>query len=188
MITSLATYLHLIKEFGKIGIFSFGGGYATLPFLMDISQRYHWYSAQDLTQMVAVASITPGPVGINVATYAGLKVGGIFTAFVATASEILPALFIVIFISKLLKKYKDNFYVQTILSILKPTGCALLSVVALNLIQESLLTKNPNQLSSFILFLALLYVSLTKKKDVLWFIIVGAIVGLAFVKFNFLVI
>lgn len=188
MLTSLATYFHLIKEFAKIGIFSFGGGYATLPFLMDISQRYHWYSAQDLTQMIAVASITPGPVGINVATYAGLKVGGIFTAFVATASEILPALFIVIFISKLLKKYKDNFYVQTILSILKPTGCALLSVVALSLIKESLLTKNPNQLSSFILFLALLYVSLTKKKDVLWFIIVGAIVGLAFVKFNLLVV
>lgn len=184
----LSLYFHLFKEFAKIGIFSFGGGYATLPFLLDISQRYHWYTAQDLTQMVAVASITPGPVGINVATYAGLKTGGLFTAFLATASEVLPALFIVIFVSKLLRKYKDNFYVKTTLEILKPTSCALLSVVAINLMKESLFTHNPNQISSIILFLGLLFVSITKKKDVLWYIVVGALIGIIFVKFNFLVL
>ncbi len=184
----LVLYFHLFKEFAKIGIFSFGGGYATLPFLLDISQRYHWYSPQDLTQMVAVASITPGPVGINVATYAGLKVGGIFTAFLATASEVLPALFIVIFISKLLRKFKDNFYVKTALDILKPTSCALLSVVAINLMKESLFTPNPNQISSIALFLGLLGVSLTKKKDVIWYIIVSALIGIVFVKFKLLVL
>lgn len=181
-------YFHLFKEFAKIGIFSFGGGYATLPFLLDISQRYHWYSAQDLTQMVAVASITPGPVGINVATYAGLKTGGLFTAFLATASEVLPALFIVIFISKLLRKFKDNFYVKTTLDILKPTSCALLSVVAINLMKGSLFTSNPNQISSIALFLGLLWVSLTKKKDVIWYIIVSALIGIVFVKFGLLVL
>ena len=62
--------LHLFIEFFKIGIFSFGGGYATIPFLYHISQVYNWYSIDELTQMVAVASITPGPVGINVAVYA----------------------------------------------------------------------------------------------------------------------
>lgn len=179
---NLMLYFHLIKEFAKIGIFSFGGGYATLPFLLDISNKYHWYSAQDLTQMVAVASITPGPVGINVATYAGLKVGGISTALLATASEVLPALFIVIFVSKLIKKFKDSFYIQTTLFILKPTSCALLSAVALNLIKGTLLSPSPNQISSIALFLTLLWVSFTKKKDVIWYIIVSALIGALFVK------
>ena len=70
-------FIHLFWEFFKIGVFSFGGGYATIPFLYHISQVYNWYSLDELTQMVAVASITPGPVGINVATYAGLKSAGI---------------------------------------------------------------------------------------------------------------
>ena len=65
--------LLLAFEFFKIGLFSFGGGYATIPFLYHISTEYAWYSANELTRMIAVASITPGPVGINVATYAGLK-------------------------------------------------------------------------------------------------------------------
>lgn len=182
----LILYFHLVKEFAKIGIFSFGGGYATLPFLLDISHRYGWYSAQDLTQMIAVASITPGPVGINVATYAGLKVGGIFTAFLATVSEVLPALFIVIFISKLLRKYRENFYVKTSLEILKPTSCALLSVVAINLMKESLLTPNPNQISSIALFLGLLWISITKKKDVIWYIVISALIGICFTAFGFL--
>ena len=97
-------YLQLFYEFFKIGIFSFGGGYATIPFLYHISQIYAWYSLDELTQMVALASITPGPVGINVATYAGLKSAGLLGSLLATTAEMLPSLFLVIFISKLLKK------------------------------------------------------------------------------------
>ena len=70
-------YLQLAIEFFKIGVLSFGGGYATIPFLYHLSQEYCWYSIEELTNMIAVASITPGPVGINVATYAGLKTSGI---------------------------------------------------------------------------------------------------------------
>jgi chromate transporter len=77
-------YLNLFYEFFKIGLFSFGGGYATIPFLLRISEEYGWYSIKELTQMVAVAAITPGPVGINVATYSGMKAGGVLTAFIAT--------------------------------------------------------------------------------------------------------
>jgi chromate transporter len=188
MLTTLKLYFHLVFEFFQIGIFSFGGGYATLPFLLNISQKYHWYTPQDLSQMIAVASITPGPVGINVATYAGLKVGGLFTAFLGTAAEVLPAFFIVIVISKLLKKYNENYYVKTTLSILKPTACALLTTVVLKLIKETLLTTNPNQLNSIILFLGLLPFVIFKKKDVLWYITVSAIIGIVFVKFNYLVL
>ena len=79
-------YLQLFLEFFKIGLFSFGGGYATIPFLYHISQVYSWYSLDELTQMVAVASITPGPVVINVATYDGLKSAGVLGSALATTA------------------------------------------------------------------------------------------------------
>ena len=79
-------YFQLILEFLKIGIFSFGGGYATIPFLYHIAKEFNWYTLDELAQMTAVASITPGPVGINVATYAGLKTAGIFGALVASGA------------------------------------------------------------------------------------------------------
>ena len=74
----------LFIEFFQVGVFSFGGGYATLPFLYDIAEKYHWYSSSQLTDMLAIASITPGPVGVNVATYAGFTTSGIIGAFIST--------------------------------------------------------------------------------------------------------
>ena len=105
-------YLLLISEFFKIGLFSFGGGYATIPFLYHIAITYGWYTPTELTQMTAVASITPGPVGINVATYAGLKTAGLLGSFAATISEMLPSLLLVLFVAKLLtdKKVKLPMY------------------------------------------------------------------------------
>ena len=88
-------YINLIIEFFKIGLFSFGGGYATIPFLYHISETFKWYTFEELTQMIALASVTPGPIGINVATYAGLKTGGIFGALLATISEMLPSLIMI---------------------------------------------------------------------------------------------
>lgn len=182
MTETLMLYFHLFKEFFQIGLFSFGGGYATLPFLLDITQRYDWYSAKELSQMIAVASITPGPVGINVATYAGMKAQGVITAFIATGSEILPSLYIVILVSKLLRKFSDNFYVQSAIYALKPTSCALLSCVGIQLIKSTLVTPNPNQISGIVLFISLLLVSIFKKKDPLWFIGVSAVIGLILTK------
>ncbi len=184
MINTLTLYLHLFKEFFQIGLFSFGGGYATLPFLLDLTHRYDWYSAKELSQMVAVASITPGPVGINVATYAGMKAQGIITAFIATSSEILPSLCIVILVSKLLRKFSDNFYVQSAIFALKPTSCALLTCVGIQLIKSILVDANHNKIIGLILFTGLLLVSLLKKKDPLWFIGVSATIGLILIKLH----
>ena len=181
---SLILYLHLFKEFFQIGLFSFGGGYATLPFLYDLTQRYNWYTPTELSQMVAVASITPGPVGINVATYAGMKAQGVISAFIATSSEILPSLFIVILVFKLLRKFSDNFYVQSALYALKPTSCALLSVVGVQLLKSNLLVKSNTQIYAIIFFVILLTISILKKKDPLWFIGVSSLVGLTLAYFH----
>ena len=85
-------YLKLFLEFFHIGLFSFGGGYATIPFLYHIADVQKWYTTKQLSDMIAVSSITPGPVGVNVATFAGFKTAGILGAAMATASVILLSL------------------------------------------------------------------------------------------------
>lgn len=165
-------YLQLIFEFFKIGLFSFGGGYATIPFLYHIAETYKWYSVNELTQMVAVASITPGPVGINVATYAGLQSGGVLGAFLATTAEMFPSLILVIIVSKLLKKFSDNFYVKTIIATLKPISCALLTSVAIGLLKPTI-----TDIKAMILLAFLLILSWKSKKDPLFYILISAIIG-----------
>lgn len=166
-------YFLLIYEFFKIGLFSFGGGYATIPFLFHIANNYDWYSVNELTKMTAVASITPGPVGINIATYAGLKTAGIAGALTATISEMLPSLFLVIILSGILKKFSDNFYVQSVLCTLKPIGCALLTSVAFGLV-------NPDDMKSLIILAVLLVMSIKSKKDPLFYIAISAAAGALF--------
>ena len=165
-------YLLLITEFFKIGLFSFGGGYATIPFLYHISNTYNWYSLTELSQMVAVASITPGPVGINVATYAGLKTAGVLGSLCATISEILPSLILVLIVAKLLKKFNENFYMKSIIETLKPISCALLVSVAIGLIKPEI-----NDIKSMILLAILLLLSWKSKKDPLFYILISAIIG-----------
>lgn len=84
-------YIQLFYEFFKTGLFSFGGGYATLPFLYHISDTYGWYTSKQLSDMIAVSSITPGPLGVNVATFSGYATSGILGAFIATGAVILPS-------------------------------------------------------------------------------------------------
>ena len=171
-------YLLLAYEFFKIGLFSFGGGYATIPFLYHISKEYAWYSFDELTQMTAVASITPGPVGINVATYAGMKTSGVLGSAVATLSEMLPSFILVLIIAKLLKKFSDNFYVKSIITTLKPISCALLVSVAIGLLKPEIY-----DLKAMILLGLLLVLSWKSKKDPIFYILISAIVGVVFQNF-----
>lgn len=165
-------YLRLMYEFFKTGLFSFGGGYATIPFLYNISEVHGWYSIEELSQMIAVASITPGPVGINVATYAGLKTSGIIGSVLATASEILPSFIFVIIVSKLLDKYSKNFYIQALLESLKPIGCALLISVSIGLLKPHIY-----DIKSIILLAVLLLISIRSKKDPLFYMLIAGIAG-----------
>ena len=166
-------YLNLIYEFFKIGLFSFGGGYATIPFLYQISLEYGWYSVQELTKMVAVASVTPGPVGINVATYAGMKTAGILGSVFATISEMIPSLILVIIVSKLLKKFNENFFVKSLIETLKPVSCALLTAVAVNLLSPFI-----GDIKAIILLIVLLLLSWKSKKDPLFYMLIAGIVGI----------
>lgn len=172
-------YLQLFLEFFHIGLFSFGGGYATLPFLYHIAENQGWYTTKQLTDMIAVSSITPGPVGVNVATFAGYTTSGILGALVATTSGILPSLIIVVIISKLLEQFKHNKYVKSVIYSIKPAGCGLLGAVAVDMFLTDLSVKG------VVLLLILFGLSLGKKRDPLFYLGISAVAGLliSLVKF-----
>ena len=171
-------YVKLFLEFFHIGLFSFGGGYATLPFLYHIADVQKWYTTKQLSDMIAVSSITPGPVGVNVATFAGYLTSGVSGALVATMSVILPSLIIVVIISKLLEQFKHNKYVQSVIYTLKPAGCGLLAAVGVDMF-----VHNINLLGMFLLA-GLFWASLTEKRDPLFYLAVSAFVGLIAGFFN----
>ena len=171
-------YLKLFLEFFHIGLFSFGGGYATLPFLYHIADVQKWYTTKELSDMIAISSVTPGPVGVNVATFAGFKTAGILGSFIATTSVILPSLILIIIISKLLEQFKHNKYVRSVIYMLKPTGCGLLAAVGVDMFINNI------NICGMILLAGLFVASLTEKRDPLFYLGVSALVGLVAGFFN----
>ena len=107
----MSVYLRLYWEFFKTGLFAVGGGMATLPFLKDIGQSTGWYTYTDLMNMLAVSESTPGPIGINMATYVGFTVGGVPGAVIATLGEVTPSIIVILIVAMMLKKFRDNRYV-----------------------------------------------------------------------------
>lgn len=171
----------LFLQFFHVGVFSFGGGYATLPFLYDIADKFHWYSAKQLTDMLAISSITPGPVGVNVATFAGFITAGILGSLVATTAIILPSYIIVTIVFKVIDKFRTNRNIKGAIRGLKPAGCALLSAVGIKL----LFTSNLHLLGTLIL-LGFLILSIKKKQDPLFYLGISAILGLIIGHFNWI--
>jgi len=114
------TLFQLIFEFIKTGLFAFGGGLATIPFLHEISENYGWFDLNTLSTMIAISQSTPGPIGINMATYCGYTTYGFFGGVAASLSLVLPSLIIVCLISSQLEKFKNSRLVQSIFTGLRP--------------------------------------------------------------------
>ena len=123
----------LFFEFFKTGLFTFGGGLASLPFLYNICHTYNWFSEVELTQLIAISSMTPGPVGLNMATFAGFKTLGMTGSIITSFALILPMFIITSQIFRLYKKFSENAFVKSILYFLRPTSLALLSYVGAKL-------------------------------------------------------
>ena len=112
-------YLELFAGFLKVGLFSFGGGYASIPLIRDVVMSYGWLSEDMLTYMIAVSESTPGPIMVNLANYVGITQGGLLGAFVATLAVVLPAFFIIIAIVAFLSRIIENPYVAAVMQGLK---------------------------------------------------------------------
>ena len=113
-------FLILIIEFFKTGLFAVGGGLAAIPFLVEIGNKYGFFTYQELLTMIGVSESTPGAIGINMATYVGIKVEGFWGGVVATLSLVAPSIIIIILIARVINKYRDSIYVESIMNYLKP--------------------------------------------------------------------
>jgi len=119
--------LQLFFEFFKIGLFSVGGGMATLPFLYDLSDKTQWFTHAQIADMLAVSESTPGPIGINMATYVGYTTAGIPGSLAATIGVIVPGIALVILITAILDKFRHNPYVEGAFYGLRPASTALIT-------------------------------------------------------------
>ena len=126
-------YWQLFYEFFLIGLFAIGGGMATLPFLRNLGERTGWFTPAQLIDMIAVSESTPGPIGINMATYVGYTTAGIPGSVLATMAEILPSLLIVTVIAKVLETYRDSRLVQSIFYGIRPASVGLITSAALSI-------------------------------------------------------
>ena len=123
----MSVYLRLFWEFFKTGLFAIGGGMATLPFLKDIGASTGWFTQTDLMNMLAVSESTPGPVGINMATYVGYTVGGVPGAVVATIGEVTPSIIVILIVAAMLAKFRDSRYVANAFYGLRPASTGLIA-------------------------------------------------------------
>jgi len=124
-------YLRLFWEFFQTGLFAVGGGMATLPFLQKMGEATGWFTPGQLADMVAVSESTPGPIGVNMATYVGFTCAGIPGALIATIGLITPSVIIILIIAALLKNFRDNRYVNAAFYGLRPASSALIMAALL---------------------------------------------------------
>ena len=168
-------YLLLFWEFFKIGLFAVGGGLVTVPFLFDLAEKYPWFTTQELTDMIAISQSTPGPVGINMATFAGFKAAGIVGALTATLSEVTPSMIVVYFIAKMLAEWRKNTYVNKVLDAIRPAVLALILFAGWDIAKETI-----TDCKSAVILLILLTAMRLYKTSAIFYIIIAAIIGVAF--------
>ena len=129
--------LRLFYEFLKIGLFAVGGGMAALPFIQDMAERTGWCTSAQIADMLAVSESTPGPIGINMATYVGFEVGGITGALAATLGVVIPGVILVILVMAIIGKFRGNKLVEGAFYGLRPAVTGLILVAGLTVVQTS---------------------------------------------------
>lgn len=183
-------FLILFFEFFKVGLFAVGGGLATIPFLNALCDKYDWFTKADLSNMIAVSESTPGPIGVNMATYTGFTDGmslggtswGVVGGIVATLGLITPSIIVIICIAKILEKFKENRYVQDGFYGIRPAVVGLISAAVYGIFKTSLFCDFKYfDFRIWIIFLPLCFASFKFPKiHPVVFILIGAIAGIAF--------
>ena len=187
-------YLRLFYEFFKTGLFSVGGGLATLPFLYAMSDSTGWFTHAQLADMIAVSESTPGPIGVNMATYVGFTVGGIPGSVVSTVGLVTPSVIVILLIAKALQAFRQNRYVDAAFYGLRPCSVGLIAAAGVLVIKIALLNVDAYKLSGSIaelfnykaialaavLLVLTRYVKKVKDLHPIFFILASAAAGVAF--------
>lgn len=181
-------YLTLFLEFFKIGLFAVGGGLATLPFLYDLAAKYPWFDAAILPNMIAISESTPGPIGVNMATYVGYTTAGILGGIIATLGLVTPSIIVIIILASFLDKFKENIYVKSAFYGLRPAVTALIGLAAFEVLKVTIFTFNQYlstktlldlfNIKALILFIIFFFANKNFKLHPIIFIICGAFVGI----------
>lgn len=176
------TYWYLFREFLKIGLFSFGGGYATLPFLYELAQAYPWFDTATLGKLIAIAEVTPGPVGINAATYSGYLAAGVWGGILASVVLVLPAFCIVVILAKRFPNFHEHPFVMKAFYGLRPVVVAMVAMAAWQILRTAFFALTPgwDYLFGGILFCGLLVLAFKWKTSPFLLLAIGAIWGLLF--------
>lgn len=134
-------YLRLFWEFFKTGLFAVGGGLATLPFLAKMATATGWFTQAQLADMIAISESTPGPLGVNSATYVGYTTGGIMGGIIATLGLITPSVIIILLIAAFLKNFSDNRFVVSVFKYLRPASVGLITSAGISVALIALLRR-----------------------------------------------
>lgn len=177
------SYLMIYLNFCKIGLFTIGGGMAALPLLQDFVLKNQWLTLEQFANMIAISQVTPGPLGINMATYIGFTQAGIWGSLVATLGMVTPSWVIISAIAKGLKKFKSNRHVALFFTGLRPVVIGIILAAAFNIaIREFFAFKHPGQVfvnvRAILLFLFLFSMSQKIKLPPLYYLILAGLLGL----------
>lgn len=193
-------FLRLFLEFFKTGLFAIGGGMATIPFLYEMSDKTGWFTHADLANMIAVSESTPGPIGVNMATYVGyitgMNAGGmgfaLLGALTATIGLITPSVIVIMLVAAVLKKFSENRYVNSAFYGLRPASTALIAAAGITVVITNLLPINDiiekgvwavnwqGLILAAALWVLMNKVKFTKKLHPIVFIGISAVVGIIF--------
>lgn len=183
-------YLQLFFEFFKAGLFAVGGGLATLPFLHEISEKTGWFTTADLMDMIAISESTPGPIGVNMATYAGFNTMGILGSLAATIGLVTPSVIVIIFVYKILEKFKGSSLVNNVFYGLRPAVAGLVAAAGFSTLYPCIIRLSGElsmasllagiQWKAVVLFIALYFLIKKYKKHPIVYIAASAIVGIVF--------
>ena len=196
-------YLRLFWEFFKTGLFAVGGGMATIPFLYNMADATDWFTRNDIANMIAVGESTPGPIGVNMATYVGYVTGGsvggvpaaVLGAAVATLGLVTPSIIIILIIASFLKSFRNNRYVESAFYGLRPASTGLIGAAGLSVAMANLFYMESAAISKWsdifnpalvnwkawalaaVLWVLTNRVKQTKKLHPIMFILAAAVVG-----------
>ena len=198
----LGTILQLIWRFFMTGLLAVGGGLATLPFIYEMGAATGWFTEADVLNMIAVSEATPGPIGVNMATYVGYTVidglnpdivgSGWFGGIITTLSIVTPSLIIAMIVARVLQKFKDSPLVQGVFSALRPASTALIASAALSVMSSvlfnfgesfvlsSLLTLSTYNILAIVFATAIFFANKYLKGHPIIYIAVGAVLGIIF--------
>ncbi|HZK56909.1 MAG TPA: chromate transporter [Clostridia bacterium] len=191
-------YLRLYLEFFKIGLFAIGGGLATLPFIRQLAGKYGWITQKQILDMIAISESTPGPIGINAATFTGNITAGLLGGVVATAGVVTPSIIIILLVAHYFTKFGETRIVKSVFSGIRPAVTGLIAAVGFGVAEIALL--NPEgykaalgalsifntkimsilNIKAVVLFSIILFLISKYEKHPITYLIGSAVIGIIF--------